>query len=122
MNKHIQQSEAELLKSCKDLLSIYETQGKLTFLRLNAGVTIVKASGGRRRAFRGVRKGASDLIIFISGGKTLFVELKVKKRKQSPSQKDYERLVKGLGFEYYVIYSLEELDKIIKQNQNQSKP
>lgn len=55
----------------------------------------------------GVVAGVSDLIILIPN-RCIFVELKTETGKQSDKQKDFENVVSDLGFEYYLIRSLEE--------------
>ena len=59
----------------------------------------------------GMRAGVSDLII-LQPNKTIFVEVKTEIGKQSPKQKEFENIVKNLGFEYYLVRSLEEFKKI----------
>jgi len=61
----------------------------------------------------GQMAGVSDLIILIPDGKTLFVEVKVEKGVQSEVQKIFETKVTYLGFEYYLVRSLEEFKNII---------
>lgn len=60
----------------------------------------------------GVLAGVSDLII-IKKNRIIFIELKYGKNKQQESQKLFETIIKANGFEYYVIYNLEELIKVI---------
>lgn len=56
----------------------------------------------------GQMAGVSDLIILIPYGKTIFVEVKVEKGIQSEVQKTFEEKVKALGFEYYLVRSLDD--------------
>lgn len=60
----------------------------------------------------GQMAGVSDLIILKPNGITIFIELKTDTGKQSDVQKQFEEKVKLLGFEYYLIRSLEEFKKI----------
>lgn len=56
----------------------------------------------------GLLKGASDLVVIFPNGKLCFIELKTDKGVQSDFQKDFESRVKLLGFDYYLIRSLNE--------------
>ena len=60
----------------------------------------------------GLVSGVSDLII-IQPNRCLFIELKLEKGKQSENQKNFENKVKRLGFEYFIVRSLEEFKKIV---------
>lgn len=55
----------------------------------------------------GVRKGCSDLIVVLPS-KVIFIELKTPQNKQSYEQIGFQRSVESLGFEYYVVRSLDE--------------
>lgn len=61
----------------------------------------------------GVRKGCSDLIIVLKG-KVLFVELKTPQNKQSYEQIGFQRSIENLGYQYYVVRSLDEFIYVIK--------
>ena len=56
----------------------------------------------------GLTKGASDLIVIAPNGKLMFIELKTDKGVQSEYQKEFEKRVTALGYEYHLIRSLEE--------------
>lgn len=51
----------------------------------------------------GQRAGAPDLLIFMEGGKTLFIELKSKKGSLSDKQKDFHGVLRTLKFDVYTI-------------------
>ena len=55
----------------------------------------------------GLRKGVSDLIILLPS-KTIFVEVKTDIGRQSEEQKNFEKIVNDLGFDYILVRSLEE--------------
>ena len=61
----------------------------------------------------GVVAGVSDLII-LQPNKTIFVEVKTETGRQSPKQKEFENIVKNLGFEYYLVRNLEDFKKIFE--------
>lgn len=60
----------------------------------------------------GFLNGVADLIVLQPKAKTIFLELKVGRNKQSIHQKRFEEIVSEMGFEYYVVRSLEEVIKI----------
>ena len=63
----------------------------------------------------GLLSGVSDLICIIPN-KVLFIECKDEKGRQQPNQIEFQKTVTALGFEYYVVRSLEEFKKIIQKN------
>lgn len=63
----------------------------------------------------GVLQGVSDLVIVLPN-KVLFVELKTERGKQSKSQKEFEAKLISIGYEYYIIRSLEDFKELIKSN------
>ncbi len=66
----------------------------------------------------GLLTGVSDLII-VNYKKVLFVEVKTPTGKQSDKQKRFQRAVTNLGFNYYIVRSLEEFQTIINiENDN----
>lgn len=58
--------------------------------------------------------GESDLTLFAQGGKTYFIEIKTASGRQSKKQKNYERRVRELGFEYIIMRSLDDARKFIE--------
>lgn len=62
---------------------------------------------------KGLKRGVSDLVVILPTSQIIFVELKVGKNTQSESQKTFESNVQALGFNYHLVYSLEEFKKII---------
>ena len=62
----------------------------------------------------GMRKGVSDIIVLMPK-RVIFVELKSDIGKQRPEQIEFQKIVEGLGFEYYVIRSIEEFYNAIKK-------
>ena len=58
----------------------------------------------------GLLSGVSDLIVIMD--RIIFIEVKTETGRQSPKQKDFEKIVKDLGYEYYLVRSLDEFKKI----------
>ena len=63
----------------------------------------------------GLVAGVSDLIV-LTPNKCTFIEVKTEIGRQSDKQKDFETLVKNLGFDYHIVRSLEDFKKILKNS------
>ncbi len=61
----------------------------------------------------GLTAGVSDTIVILPSGKLLFVEFKTSTGRQSDKQKEFEKIVSELGFEYKIIRTFEEFKKMI---------
>jgi hypothetical protein len=77
-------------------------------------------NGGARNGFEakkfkwmGVVPGVADLI-FLFNKKAYFIELKTEKGTQSKVQKEWENTVIVQGFNYHILRSLEEFQRLIK--------
>jgi len=62
----------------------------------------------------GVLRGVSDLIIITPKGKLYFLELKTEIGVQSEVQKDFQKRVEALGYEYKLIRSLNQFKEWLK--------
>lgn len=60
----------------------------------------------------GLLSGASDLIVLMQN-RCIFVEVKNENGRQSDNQKEFEARVKELGFEYYIVRSLQDFKKVV---------
>lgn len=60
----------------------------------------------------GMLTGVSDLVVVLPS-KVLFIELKTERGIQSKSQKEFEGRITSLGYDYYIIRSLAEFQKLI---------
>jgi len=69
---------------------------------------------GYKNKFLGVVKGRSDLTLYFNGTAAM-IELKTSTGKQSKAQKDWQEKIEAQGFEYIIIRSLEEFQKMVKQ-------
>lgn len=63
----------------------------------------------------GMLKGASDVYI-VHRGQVLFVEFKAEDGCQSREQKAFERKIRRLGFEYYIVKTEQQFKEIITGN------
>ena len=62
----------------------------------------------------GLTSGVADTQILFPNGKSIFVEFKTSKGVQSDSQKDFEARVSELGFEYYIVRSVDAFKHVIQ--------
>lgn len=65
-----------------------------------------------RKKATGLVAGVSDLIILMEN-RTIFVEVKTPTGVQSETQKEFEQRVKALGFEYWLVRSLENFQNLL---------
>lgn len=62
----------------------------------------------------GLYPGASDLLVFHTPSRPpLFIEVKTPSGIQSPNQKEFEAHATSLGYEYYLVRSLEDFQGVI---------
>jgi len=69
----------------------------------------------QRLKSEGVLAGVADLTILLPQGKSLYIEMKVKGNRQTPNQKKFQQKAEALGHKYYVCYSFEDFEKVVKQ-------
>lgn len=65
-----------------------------------------------RKKSTGLKAGVSDLIVLLPN-KVIFCEVKTETGVQSDAQKDFQKQVEDLGFEYILVRSLENFKKQI---------
>lgn len=56
--------------------------------------------------------GLSDLTLFANGGTTIFIEIKTPTGRQSKQQKHFQSFVERLGYEYIILRSVEEAERL----------
>lgn len=111
--------ERDLKRAVSDYLQYKTNLGELYADQLFTGEAI-EVRGKTRRKIQGCKKGTADffvLTMFQCGlwvPRITFLELKVKKGKQTPEQIDFQEVVQEQGAEYYVIRSIEELEEVFK--------
>jgi hypothetical protein len=89
-------------------------------LRLKGILCFAVPNGGSRFKLEavnlkreGVLAGVADLVVLLPKAKTIFLEVKAPKKYQQPTQKEFERKVKELGHDYYVVRSIEDVQEIL---------
>ena len=63
--------------------------------------------------------GESDLTLFMHGGKTVFIEIKTPKGRQSQKQKHFQRIIESYGYKYIIMRSIEDARKFIAEVKNE---
>jgi len=111
----LKESERNILYGIKQYLQLIENSGKLIWIRNNTGAISV-GNEGSKRFIRFGRQGSPDLIVFLQGGKTIFLEVKRKGACQTKEQREFEQKVRELGYDYFVVSSVEEVICIISHN------
>lgn len=97
--------EGQLQSVCIDWLQYQENKGKLWFTRLNTIPPVSKQNGKIvfRKMPKGAKTGLADLLIF-KDQRTIWIELKSDKGKQSDNQKAFgEASQIHSNSEYYVV-------------------
>jgi hypothetical protein len=111
MSRHI---ESQIQRACKRWFDIqYPQFAPLLFAVPNGGLrgkleaAIMKAEG--------MTAGVSDMIFLMSkkGYTSLCIEFKTEKGRQSPQQKDWQRVVEMNGSKYVIIRCFEDFVKAI---------
>lgn len=109
----IKSSEKDILKSCVDYLKMLKNQGKLLYVRNNSFQGSFERPDGSQGYIRNNMPGSPDLFVFVNKGVCIGFELKSAIGRQTPEQKEWERIATKLGHKYYMIRSVEELAKIL---------
>jgi len=66
-----------------------------------------------RKLATGMKSGASDFV-FVMPNKAMYFEVKTETGTQSENQKEFEKDIKALGFEYHLVRSLDDFKTIIR--------
>lgn len=85
------------------------------------GCVLSIPNGGKREAIdslmmkrEGLLVGASDTVVMLNNGVTLWIEFKTTGGVQRPKQKDFQSVCAGLGHNYFLVWSSFEAMKIVK--------
>lgn len=62
----------------------------------------------------GLLPGASDTVVMLPGGVSLYLECKTQIGVQSSKQKEFQERVEALGFKYYIFRSIQQFYQILK--------
>ena len=120
--------ESEIQKVILDYLQVQENMGKLMFQRSNS-LNVTTKDG---HYIKTGKKGSPDILVWTSGRyyrgiypddfpnlkksiRSLALEVKSESGKLSPTQKIWQDKFEKLGGEYYIVRSLEDVLKILKE-------
>lgn len=84
-------------------------RGLLFMIHNNA---VNRVQGAQLKA-QGMVPGVSDLAYLAPDGRPVMIEVKKPGGSQSPAQKKWEELVRGVGYRYVVVRSLEEAKEVL---------
>jgi hypothetical protein len=104
--------EKDLQKAVIQWLQYQENLGKLYFIRNNTFRGQIMRKNGTVGFMRQGKVGCGDIIIFMPESRVIFAELKSDKGKLSLEQNEFRNRIDELGYEYWVIRSIDELEKI----------
>jgi hypothetical protein len=78
------------------------------------------AGGGKGAVIRmaqlktlGLKSGAPDILVFAHGGKLIALEVKTSTGVQSPAQKHFQNEMESRGHKYYVVRSVQDVEKVL---------
>lgn len=74
----------------------------------------IKKAGGKSLKFTSTEKGVPDQIVLLPSGKIIFIELKKRNGKLSPSQIKMHKTFQGFGQKVYTAFNKAEVDGIIQ--------
>jgi len=60
-------------------------------------------------------RGVNDRLVILSGGRTIYVEMKAPGKPLEPLQERWAKILRSLGHQVYKIDSNEDIDKFIKE-------
>ena len=113
------QEEHNIQSACVRWFNLQWPQYRGLLFAVPNGGARSKATAGKLKA-EGVVAGVSDLILLVPFIQEcvqyfngLCIEMKTAKGRQSPDQKEWEDKVRGQGYEYKVIRSLDEFIEVV---------
>ena len=102
--------ESQTQTAIEQYLRMLESLGRLTYIKNNSG----RFMNPQGRVYRMGKPGSPDFLIFLPKGKTLHLEVKTPKGRQSTFQKDYEVRIRSLGHDYRVVTSVDQVEPLLK--------
>lgn len=107
--------EARLQRAIVDLLAVYEKQGWLAYYAV-PNKPRSKVQGGLEKRM-GSRKGMTDLVVLLTGGASVYLELKAPKGKLKPHQIEWRDRLTRLGFKWVLVKSVDDLMAAVSARQ-----
>jgi len=111
-------SESSTVKAILQYLQLLENMGKLICMRNNSGAFkgsyTDKDGVTRKRFIRFGKPGSPDILVWLHN-RSIFLEVKSKTGRQTPLQKQFQADCEALGLEYYVVKTIDEVERILKR-------
>lgn len=101
-------TETQIQNAICQFLQYLENQGKLYFFRSGSGA--LKTEAGNY--FKTGKAGCPDISLIING-RYIGLEVKTKKGRQTPNQKEAQMRIEKAGGEYYIVRSVREVKVIV---------
>ena len=101
--------ESLIQTAIQQFLSYQENLGKLVYQKNNSGA-LPTAKGG---FIRFGKTGAPDFIVWLPQGNCICIEVKNETGKLSPGQKEFKEKIEKLGYKYYIVRSVDEVERIL---------
>ena len=68
----------------------------------------------------GFRPGVADLVLLLPNGRSIYVEVKSGKGRQSDNQKEFQNKIESLGFTYLLWRSLDDVEEFLKKEEEKN--
>jgi hypothetical protein len=104
-------SEQDLVNMILDWFHIHGAWAE----RINSGTQVIEDKTGKRRVFRGAKKGTSDILACWPGGLFMAVEAKLPGNKPTPAQELFLAQIRDIGGLSVVAYSIDDVENAIKE-------
>lgn len=101
--------ESLIQTAIEQYLKILENQGKIIYIKNNSGALKTDT-----RFIRFGKAGSPDFFIFTNDGGCLHLEVKNEKGSQNENQIEYQNKIERLGHTYFIVRSVDEVERIIK--------
>lgn len=105
--------EKDVLASCKQIARLHEGAGHLVCIRLSVGG--IPRGNGQQWSRNMDMKGITDLVVLITGGPVLWVEVKAEDGRLSEDQKEFARRLARVGHPCRVVRSVQEFERLLAE-------
>jgi hypothetical protein len=104
-------SEQDLVNAILDYLHLNGAWAE----RINSGTQVIEAANGKRRVFRGAKKGTADILACWPGGLFMAVEAKLIGNTTTPDQDLFLETIRDAGGLAIVAYSVDDVEAAIRK-------
>ena len=101
----------------KSILEFLEWQKNIYFFRAGAGAVKTIRKNGSMGFFKTGKKGLPDIVLVLNG---YFIGLEVKRPSgvQSEAQKEAQKDIESAGGKYFLVRSIDDVEKVLKEYKN----